>query len=114
MRSRQKASKKDDNANPDQMSQTVKQEILGEIHEKIVGNFDTSNVEKFSEIMLGDIVEKKFDAPMVNDNMDIEEKIGFPAIKLTTLKVSYYTRLKLKFIFDNLEIYGILETFKKW
>lgn len=86
VRSRQKASKKDDNANPDQMSQTVKQEILGEIHEKIVGNFDTSNVEKFSEIMLGDIVEKKFDAPMVNDNMDIEEKIGFPAIKLTTLK----------------------------
>ncbi|XP_050335533.1 RNA polymerase II-associated protein 1 [Bactrocera neohumeralis] len=93
VRSRQKASESaNDNAEQKLYSAasvpTVKQEILGEIHEKIVGNLDTSNVEKFSEIVLGDIVEKKFDAPMLNDGMDVEENIGFPTIKLTTLEKS--------------------------
>ncbi|XP_018801477.1 PREDICTED: RNA polymerase II-associated protein 1 [Bactrocera latifrons] len=94
VRSRQKASENNANDNAEQTRKsatsvpTVKQEILGEIQEKIVGNLDTSNVEKFSEIVLGDIVEKKFDAPMLNDDMEVEENIGFPTIKLTTLEKS--------------------------
>lgn len=119
VRSRQKA---DEKATDDHAKQTLKdaapvspvrQEILGEIHEKIVGNLDTSNVEKFSEIVLGDIVEKKFDAPMLNDNMDIEENIGFPTIKLTTLEVSRNTFINW-LNFCNTHFYEFLEISKSW
>uniref|UniRef100_A0A0A1WPQ3 RNA polymerase II-associated protein 1 n=1 Tax=Zeugodacus cucurbitae TaxID=28588 RepID=A0A0A1WPQ3_ZEUCU len=92
VRSRQKASEKAADVNTDNKTinveqvSTVKQEILGEIHEKIVGNLEINNAEKFTDIVLGDIVEKKFDAPMLTDIVENDEKVGFPTIKLTTFE----------------------------
>ncbi|XP_053953589.1 RNA polymerase II-associated protein 1 isoform X1 [Anastrepha ludens] len=65
---------------------SVKQEIMGEIHEKIVGNLDEKRVDNFSDVVLGDVVEKKYNAPKQNYTINSEEMIGFPTVKSATLE----------------------------
>ncbi|CAD7002728.1 unnamed protein product [Ceratitis capitata] len=90
VRNRRKDSEKDVNANAEQpprnavLISQVQKEILGEIHEKIVGDVNVQPVENFSDIVLGDIVERKFDAPMLNDKSNVEA-VAFPTIERKVL-----------------------------
>ncbi|XP_036338126.1 RNA polymerase II-associated protein 1 [Rhagoletis pomonella] len=66
----------------------VEQQIMGEIHEKIVGNLDAKPLENFTEIVLGEIVERKFDTPMQNQALNNAKTSAFPVVDRAPLEKS--------------------------